>query len=35
LLDGFAAIEDAHGVHDMAVEITAIEIMLKEVTRGQ
>jgi hypothetical protein len=29
LLDRFAALKDAHGVHDMAVEIQGIEITLK------
>jgi hypothetical protein len=28
-LELFARLRDAHGVHDMAVEITAIEIVLK------
>ncbi len=29
ILNEFAALRDAHGVHDMAVEIQGIELMLK------
>lgn len=34
MLGAFANMKDAHGVHDMAVEIQGIEIVLKMLEQG-